>query len=233
VDDLIAYVAANPEIEEVILSGGDPLSAPRSALQHVLRRLREETHVEHLRVHSRNLVFAPHMLTEEHCEIFAQWRVRFVAHIVHPYELVEQLRGALARLQSFGVRCYAQFPILRGVNDHMLVLKRLLMDLDEENIRPVGMFVPDPISYSASFRLRLSRIFTIVDELNASTAAWVNSVRLIIDTPIGKVRRENIVDWDSATGWITFERAGQRIRYRDLPVGVDVPGDIETLLWRG
>lgn len=233
VDALVAYAGAHPEIEEVILSGGDPLSAPRSVLDLVLRRLREETAVPHLRIHSRNLVFAPDMLTGDLCEIMARWRVRFVLHVIHPYELVDELRAAVARLRSHGVRCYAQFPLLRGINDHVRVLARLLTDLDEQDVRPIGIFVPDPISYSATFRIPLSRVFSTVDELNESTAAWVNSVRVILDTPAGKVRRENIVDWDHSSGVVTFERAGRRIRYRDLPESIDVPGDVRKLLWKG
>jgi KamA family protein len=232
-DLLVAYLRARPQIQEVILSGGDPLSVPVASLELVLRRLREETDVQHVRLHTRNVVFAPHTLTKRRCEMLAESRARLVFHVVHPYELVSAVNACVLRARSHGVRCYAQFPLLRGVNDHPRVLERLLGALDDLDVRPLSMFVPDPINYSASFRIGLARLFAIVDELHVSTPAWINAVRVVLDTPIGKVRRDDMVAWDRDSGRVIFERCGQRIEYVDLPQELDVPGDLATLLWKG
>ena len=94
------------------------------------------------------------------------------------------------------------------------------------------MFIPDPIKYSGLYRLGLARLFNIIDELNLSTPAWVNATRVVLDTSFGKVRRENLVEWDRERNIAFFERDGVRIEYPDLPASLDIPGDIRQLLWR-
>jgi KamA family protein len=229
---IIRYLRQHPEIQEVIFSGGDPLCVPFEHLEVFLSRIRNETSVPHIRVHTRNVVYAPQTITEPIGRLFRDCRVRLVLHIVHPYELAEESLGAIKRLRSCGVCCYAQFPVLRGINDHPHVLARFLEELDSLHVRPLSLFIPDPIKYSASFRIPLARLFSIVNDLNWHTPAWINSVRLVLDTPIGKVRREDIVDWDEERGLIMFERDGKQIVYPDFPEELDAPGDISTLLWK-
>jgi lysine 2,3-aminomutase len=232
VDRVIEYLKKAPEIHEVIFSGGDPLCAPLKHIEIFLRRIRDETSVHNVRVHTRNAVYAPQSFTGPMMRLLGENNVRLVLHVVHPYELAEESRGVIKRLRSCGVRCYAQFPVLRGINDHPRVLERLLEELDNLHVQPLTLFIPDPIRYSASFRIPLARLFSIVNDLNWHTPAWINSVRLVLDTPIGKVRREDIVDWDRERGLITFERDGKQVIYPDFPPVLDVPGELSTLLWK-
>lgn len=102
--------------------------------------------------------------------------------------------------------------------------------MDELHIRPLSIFITDPISYSASFRLSFKRIIKIMDEINWNTPSWINSTRFTMDTTIGKVRRENIIDWNG--NCITFARDGKTVKYYDLDEGIDIPSDINTLLWK-
>jgi insertion element IS1 protein InsB len=102
---------------------------------------------------------------------------------------------------------YSQFPILRGINDHPAVLTKLLRALDELDARPINLLIPDPISYLASFRVSLDRLLGLMDNLYWTTSFWTNGVRLVLDTPIGKVRREDIKAWDKEKGVVAFERA--------------------------
>jgi len=230
---LITYLQEHPEIQEVILSGGDPTNAPFADLDLTLSRLRTETSIKDIRVHTRNAVYAPQALSDRTCRLFGQHNVRLVLHIVHPYELTSETVDAIERAKSRGIRCYSQFPVLRGVNDHASVLAELLTRLDDLAIRPLSLFVADPINYSAPFRVSLHRLFAIMDDLNWHTSAWVNSVRLVLDTPIGKVRREDITSWDSDSGVVVFRRDGAQVIYRDFPESLDDPGDVDILLWKG
>jgi lysine 2,3-aminomutase len=232
VGDLVAYLSAHDEVEEVIVSGGDPLALPARSLCDVLLRLRNETGVKHIRIHTRALVFLPSVFSDQICEAFAAARVRVVHHIVHPYEICRAVKQAAERLRKHGVRSYNQFPMLRGVNDHSSVLARLLTDLDDLWIRNLSIFVPDPVHFSSCYRLPLSRLFGIVDELNLMTPAWVNSTRIVLDTAHGKVRRENLVSLDSERNVAIFERRGAVSIYPDLPSSEDEPGDLRLLLWR-
>lgn len=229
---LVAYLQQHPEVDEVIFSGGDPLSLSATAMGEALEQITAHTQVRAFRVHTRNAAFAPAVFSERLCAILGAFRVRVVLHVVHPYEITSEARTAIARLRAAGARCYSQFPVLRGINDHPRVLRLLLGMLDDLEVRPISLFVPDPIQYSAAFRLSLARLWSIVDELNWTAPAWINSVRLVLDTPIGKVRREDIEAWDRDRGLVTFVREGHRVQYVDFPAELDVPGDVETMLWR-
>lgn len=231
-DAVIDYLQEHPQIREVILSGGDPLNVSLRYLEQILSRLTQETAVRDIRVHTRNVVFAPRVLSEEVCRLLGAYQARLYLHVVHPYELTPEVTEGVARLQQYGVRTYSQFPILRGINDHVAVLEELLRALDALRANPINVFIPDPISYSASFRMPLTRLLRLMDQLYWETSSWTNGVRLVLDTPVGKVRREDIVAWDRATGVVTFAREGNLVTYHDFPEELDVPGDPDLLLWK-
>ena len=123
-----------------------------------------------------------------------------------------------------------QFPLIRGINDNAKVLKILLEKMDELNIRPLSIFIADPIAYSAVFRISLKRIIEIINEVNWTSPSWINSVRFTMDTTIGKVRIENIIEWKEKH--IVFSREGKKVDYYDLDDGIDEPTPLEKLLWK-
>jgi lysine 2,3-aminomutase len=230
---LVSYIRDTPHIKEAILSGGDPLSLPFRELEQIIVRLRSETDVRDIRMHTRNPVFSPQVLSERVCRLLGNNRVRVYLHIVHPYEIAEPVAEGLKMLKSCGARLYGQFPILRGVNDHCDVLARLIRMMDDLDITPINLFVPDPINFSAPFRIPMKRLLSLMDSLYWSTSSWNNGVRLVMDTPVGKVRREDISDWDEEKGIIRFRREGKSVAYHDFPEALDIPGDLGTLLWKG
>jgi lysine 2,3-aminomutase len=232
-EGVVDYLAEHPQVSEVILSGGDPLNVPLRYLEQVLHRLKTETAVQDIRVHTRNVVFAPQVLSEDVCALLGHYRVRVYLHVVHPYELAGEVTEGIHRLHGRGVRTYSQFPILRGINDHVAVLEKLLRALDALQANPINVFIPDPISYSAAFRISLQRLLRLMDELYWTTSSWTNGVRLVLDTPIGKVRREDVVAWDEEARVVTFQREGKNVTYHDFPEELDVPGQLTTLLWKG
>ena len=125
---------------------------------------------------------------------------------------------------------YSQFPLLRGINDNAKVLIELLKKMDELNIRPLSIFITDPISYGAVNRISVERIEKIIDEVNWKTPSWINSVRFVMDTTIGKVRRENIIKREGKR--ITFMREEKTVEYYDLDDGIDTSSSESKLLWK-
>ena len=220
------YLQANPYIKEVIFSGGDPLSIGYNNMKYALEELKEWD----IRIHTRAIVYEPSIFTEEMIDLLKKYNVRLVFHINHPYEIDEDVEEKISEIRKQGVRMYSQFPLLRGINDNSKVLIKLLIKMDELNIRPLSIFIPDPISYGAVNRLSASRIEKIMDEVNWNTPSWINSTRFVMDTTIGKVRRENIIKKDGKC--ITFARDGKTVDYYDLDDGIDVSSDIRILLWK-
>ena len=154
------YLQANPYIKEVIFSGGDPLSIGYDNMKYALEELKEWD----IRIHTRAIVYEPSIFTEEMIDLLKKYNVRLVFHINHPYEIDEDVEEKISEIRKQGVRMYSQFPLLRGINDNSKVLIKLLIKMDELNIRPLSIFIPDPISYGAVNRLSASRIEKIMDD---------------------------------------------------------------------
>lgn len=220
------YLQANPNIREVIFSGGDPLSIGYENMKFALEELKQWD----IRIHTRSIVYEPLIFTEDIIDLLNEYTVRLVFHINHPYEIDDVVEEKISEIRKAGIRMYSQFPLLRGINDNSKVLIKLLIKMDELNIRPLSIFIPDPISYGAVNRISISRIEKIIDEVNWNTPSWINSTRFVMDTTIGKVRRENIIKRDNKC--ITFARDDKTVDYYDLDDGIDVPSDINTLLWK-
>ncbi|WP_237153039.1 radical SAM protein [Oryzibacter oryziterrae] len=233
-DHLVAYLGSKPEVSEVILSGGDPLTLPLRDLELIFRRLRALPQIRSIRIHSRTLAFAPKIFGDPaKIDLLAEADVRLVFHFAHPYEVCDDVREVLSRLAARRIRLYNHFPLLRGVNDHVDVLRRLVEDLDDARVRTLSVYLPEPIHHSAPYRLTLDRILALQDALTASTPSWINAIRFTLDSPVGKARREHITAWDRATGRVTFEKDGKSFVYPDFPSELDVPGERDVLLWRG
>lgn len=226
-------VHSDPAIKEVILSGGDPLIISHRGLRRLFSNIRSQRSDISFRVHTRAIAFAPQVIGEEMSDLLGEYDVRTYFHITHPYEITADQRNAFERLRSRSVRMYNQSPIIRGVNDHEAVLERLVTNLEDEHVRPISFFIADPIEYSADFRVPLKHLFGITDTLRWKLPSWSSTFRLVLDTPVGKVRREDITSWDSGTDTVIFNREGDEVVYHDLPESMYVPGDINIMLWKG
>jgi lysine 2,3-aminomutase len=220
------YLESNGNIKEIIFSGGDPLSIGFQNMKYALEELKDWN----IRIHTRAIVYEPNIFTKEMIDLLKEYNVRLVFHINHPYEIDNTVENKINEIGKIGIRMYSQFPLLRGINDNSKVLIKLLIKMDELNIRPLSIFIPDPISYGAVNRISVDRIEKIMDEVNWNTPSWVNSTRFTMDTTIGKVRRENIIKREGKC--ITFMRDGKTVKYYDLDDGIDIPSDIKKLLWK-
>ncbi|WP_181703012.1 radical SAM protein [Chthonobacter albigriseus] len=230
---LTRYLDGKRGVSEVILSGGDPMTLPLRDLSLILRTLREIPQIRSLRIHSRTLAFAPKVFADPaKVALLAETGVRLVLHFIHPYEICGEVEAVLRLLRRSGIRLYNHFPLLRGINDHVSVIAALIEKLDELSVRTLSIYVPEPIRHSAPYRVPLKRIFAIQDSLTQSTPSWVNAIRFTLDSPLGKVRREQISKWDEARGLVTFRREGREIVYPDFPAALDVPGDPSIMLWK-
>ena len=133
----VDYIAANPQIWEVILSGGDPLVLSARRLKHVVAKLAAIDHVKVIRVHTRIPAVAPERINAALIGALRGDKATFVVlHANHPRELTEQARAACARLVDAGIPMLAQSVLLRGVNDDAETLGALMRAFVECRIKP-------------------------------------------------------------------------------------------------
>jgi lysine 2,3-aminomutase len=139
------YIAADQNIWEVILTGGDPLVLSARRLRAVVKRLVAIEHVKILRVHTRVPAVAPELITREYARALkADGKATYVVlHINHARELTQAARAACARLVDAGIPLLSQTVLLKGVNDNPTALTSLFRTLVENRIKPYYLHHPD------------------------------------------------------------------------------------------
>ena len=184
-DKQIAYIAAHPEIRDVLLSGGDPLLLSDEKLENLLGRLRAIPHVEFLRIGTRIPIFLPQRITPELCAMLKQFHPLFISvHTNHPRELTTEVRMALGRLADAGIPLGNQSVLLKQVNDDVEVMKALVQKLLMCRVRPYYIYQCDLITGSAHLRASVSKGLEIMEKLRGHTTGYAVPT-YVIDAPGG------------------------------------------------
>lgn len=170
----LAAIRADQSLEEIILSGGDPLVLSDRRLEHLIRRLEEIPHVHRLRIHSRLPVVLPDRVTPELLRLLTETRLRsiFVIHANHARELTADAADAVERLVTAGMPVLNQAVLLRGVNDSVLALADLCRTCVNLGVLPYYLHQLDRVSGAAHFEVSESRGLELVDELRSQLPGY-------------------------------------------------------------
>jgi EF-P beta-lysylation protein EpmB len=146
-------LAAAPDIDEVILSGGDPLMLDDAALATLIAALAQQPQLKRLRLHTRLPIVLPSRITEALCALLADCALQLVivVHANHAAELGDAAVQALRRLARVGGTLLNQSVLLRGVNDDAAALAALSEALFAERVLPYYLHLLDPVSGAAHF----------------------------------------------------------------------------------
>ncbi len=184
-EQAIDYIAANPVIRDVLLSGGDPLSLDDERLEWILSRLRAIPHVEFIRIGSKQPVVQPQRVTPALVRILKRYHPLWMSlHFTHPDELTPEVAEACARLADAGIPLGSQTVLLKGVNDDIAVMKSLVQGLLRIRVRPYYLYQCDPISGSAHFRTTVQKGIDIIRGLRGHTTGYAVPT-YVIDAPAG------------------------------------------------
>jgi lysine 2,3-aminomutase len=184
-DKQIAYIAAHPEIRDVLLSGGDPLLLSDEKLENLLSRLRAIPHIEFLRIGTRIPIFLPQRITPELCAMLKQFHPLFLSiHTNHPRELTTEVRAALGRLADAGIPLGNQSVLLKHVNDDADIMKALLQKLLMCRVKPYYLYQCDLIAGSAHLRASVAKGLEIMEQLRGHTTGYAVPT-YVIDAPGG------------------------------------------------
>ncbi len=182
----LAYIAANPQIWEVILTGGDPLILSPRRLGAIMRGLAAIPHVKIVRFHTRVPVVQPDRIDADLiAAIRESGKVTYVAlHANHPREMTEDARAACARLVDTGIAMVSQTVLLKGVNDDPAVLGQLMRAFVETRVKPYYLHHPDLAPGTGHFRLSIEEGQAIVASLRG-TISGLCQPTYILDIPGG------------------------------------------------
>ena len=166
-EDACNYIANDPTISEVILSGGDPLLASNIIIEQLIRRLDAIPHVHTLRIHTRIPIVLPERIDEHLLKILAATRLHkvVVLHCNHAQELDEQVRRCCDDLKQSGCYLLNQSVLLFGINDDARILSSLSQLLFAYGVMPYYLHVLDKVKGAAHFDMPFARAQAVYREL--------------------------------------------------------------------
>ncbi|MBN1374491.1 KamA family radical SAM protein [Candidatus Dojkabacteria bacterium] len=190
-----AYLSKHQEVNEVILSGGDPL-ADLPALFSYLSTLNAQNTVKLVRIHTRVPVAAPKLITAgviaKLAKIQRKKQVIIVVHVNHPREISKKTITLTKKLQSFGILMLSQTVLLKGVNDTLKTLPMLFTNLVQIGIKPYYLHHLDKAKGTHHFRVSIKTGLKLYKSLRGNLSG-IAIPTYVLDLPggYGKVP----VDW--------------------------------------
>ncbi len=186
VSEGINYIAKQPGIRDVILTGGDPLLLDDDELFDILSRLKRIPQIEILRIGSRIPVTLPERITPELCRMLARFQPLYLnTHFNHPRELTAASTEACARLADAGIPLGNQTVLLRDVNDNLATMACLCRGLLAMRVRPYYLHQMDMARGTLHFRVPVERGLEIVEALRGKTSG-LGIPSFMVDPPGGE-----------------------------------------------
>jgi len=184
-EDGLAYIAAHPEIRDIVISGGDPLSLSDDRLDYILGRLRDIPHVEMFRLGTRNLVTLPQRVTDDFANMLRKHQPVFVnTHFNHPKECTAEAFEACRKLADAGCVLGNQMVLLKGVNDDPKIVKELNHKLLMMRVRPYYIYQCDLSQGISHFRTPIEKGLEIIEALRGHTSGLAVP-HFVVDAPGG------------------------------------------------
>jgi EF-P beta-lysylation protein EpmB len=180
----IDVIATDPSLEELILSGGDPLTLSDGRLADLSARLQPLPHLKRLRIHTRQPIVLPARVDPGFVAWLGSlpWKTTVVLHCNHPNEIDAEVAAACARLRAAGATLLNQSVLLAGVNDDAGVLASLSRRLFDCDVLPYYLHLLDPVRGAAHFDVSETRARGLMTEL-ARTLPGYLLPRLVREIP--------------------------------------------------
>ncbi len=194
VSEGIKYIASNPNVTNVLLTGGDPLLMSTRRLVEILDALRAIPHVHIIRIGSKMPAFDPwRVLNDESLQAaFRQYstprrRIYMMAHFDHPRELTEPAVECLDCLIRCGVICVNQCPLIKGINDDPSVLAEMYRDLAAIGCPPYYLFQCRPTAGNEPYSIPIVRGWEIFREAMRQGSGLARRARFVMSHASGKI----------------------------------------------
>ena len=182
---MFAYIKRHEEIRDVIISGGDPLTLPTDRLEFILKNLRKIPHVEIIRIGTRVPVVLPMRIDEKLCSVLGKYGPIWLnTQFNHPREVTREAKAACDQLLRAGVPVNNQTVLLKGINDHPEIIRKLNIELLRAKVRPYYLFQCDMVRGLEHFRTRLAKGIEIMEALRGHTSGLAIP-SYVVDVPGG------------------------------------------------
>ena len=184
-DAQIEYLKKTPQVRDVLLSGGDPLTLAPKLLEELLTRLREIPHIEIIRIGSRVPVFMPMRVTDELTDMLQRFHPLWMnIHVNHPNEISRELEVAADKLTRAGIPLGNQSVLLAGINDCVHLQRDLVQKLVRIRVRPYYLYQCDLVEGAGHFRTPVAKGIEIIEGLRGHTSGFAVPT-FVVDAPGG------------------------------------------------
>ncbi len=224
------WLAAHPEVEEVILSGGDPLALPDRRLREIAKRLAAVPSLRRWRIHTRAPVVLPDRVTRGLLRALdGPLPLRLVIHAAHPAEIDSRVEAAVGSFRAAGAEVLSQSVLLAGVTDEPGVLAGLWTRVSEAGAVPKYLHHPDRAPGNAAFRVPLRRGLALHREAADRLGPAKGAPPYVVDLPNGAGKAEVR---DLEAGPVERRPGTSRTRWRwNRPAGWDALVADEAFEW--
>lgn len=220
-----AYLWRTPQVKDVLVSGGDPLSLGDERLEEIVAALRAIPSIEVIRLCTRQPVTLPQRITEGLVTRLAAYHPIWIStHFNHPREGTPEAALALARLANAGFPIGNQMVLLRGINDDVDTVEQLNRWLVRNRARPYYMFQADPVKGTAHLRTPIETGLAILDGLRGRVSGLAIP-QFAVDLPGGggKItlspdRLVSRVEVDGVSHWTFRDARGREFAYVEPPL---------------
>lgn len=174
-DSSVDYIAGHKNIEEVILSGGDPLMLPTRRLEALTTRLAGLAHIKRFRIHTRLPIVLPDRVTDNLNDWLASlpWPTVMVVHANHAREFDDDVDAAMDRLRRAGVHLLNQAVVLAGINDSADSLAALMRRGMDAGILPYYLHLLDRVEGAARFEVAHDAAAAMVEQLRRELSGYL------------------------------------------------------------
>jgi len=207
----LQYIREHSEVNNVLLTGGDPLSLETSALKGALSALREIRHVEVIRIGTKMPVYNPFRVIDdaELPKVIKEFsaperRLYFMLHFSHPNEITKEAIEAVSILIGSGAVLCNQNPLLRGVNDVPSVLAELYRKLSYIGVTPYYTFQVRPAIGNKPYAVPLVQAYQIFQEAGKNISGTAKRAKFVMSHALGKIE---VVGLDDRYVYMRFHRA--------------------------
>lgn len=230
----IEYIRRNKQINNVLLTGGDPMILSTKKLEKIIAQLREIDHVKIIRIGTKMPVFNPYRIINDPTlpEMIRKYSTRekkiyIMAHFNHPRELTEVAVKGMNILQQAGAITVNQTPLIRGVNDNPEVLAELFNQLSYIGVPPYYVFICRPTLGNKTFSVPIEESFEIFEAARKGCSGLAKRARLVMSHQTGKIEivgltEDNIymrfhrsADVDTKARFLIFRRNPNAYWYDD------------------
>lgn len=189
----LEYIRANSNINNVLLTGGDPLMLSNKRIKDILDRIMLIEHVKIIRFGTKMLAFDPVKISDniellEFLKDFSKHKkVYFMLHFNHPRELTQEAIQAVEAVQLCGITTVNQTPIIKGVNDNASVLSELFAELSFIGVLPYYVFSCRPTEGNYTYAVPIEEAYAIFIKARSENSGLAKTAKFIMSYELGKV----------------------------------------------